>query len=64
MGPAILWQAPPDLTKGDLIVGPDGTRYVVGDRLKPFQVKGSTVVNRSMLERRETDDITYQVPTS
>lgn len=60
--PVIYWQPPVAIKKGDLIIRPDGRRYIVGDVVTPGQVWGTTIINYAELESRSIQDITYQVP--
>jgi len=60
--PVVYWQPPVTIKKGDLIVRPDGRRYVVGDSVTPGQVWGTTIINYAELESRSVQDITYQIP--
>lgn len=60
--PIIYWQPPVSIKKGDLVIRPDGRRYVVADAVTPGQVWGTTIINFAELESRSVQDITYQVP--
>jgi hypothetical protein len=62
-GPMVLYQPPPILRKGDVLVFSDG-RYVVGDQVTPAQVMGQTIISGAKLEARSPDDIIYTIPLS
>lgn len=63
-GPAVRYQPPVVLNKLDVLVLQDGRRFVIGDRLRPFQMYGQTTESIAKLEYREPGDIVYQIPTT
>jgi hypothetical protein len=63
-GPAVRYQAPTTLSKGDVLVLADGRRFVIADRLRPYQVYGTTTEFIDKLEYREPGNIVYSIPTT
>lgn len=54
--------APIDLSKGDLIVMPNGRRLIVADTLHRFQRKAVIMATLVRVEERQPGDITFSVP--
>jgi hypothetical protein len=64
-GATVLYQEPPALRKGDVLVLLDnGRRFVVGDSVETRQTLGQDVLLTALLEERATSDPIYSIPLS